>query len=486
MIAALLILFPLVTGLICFALPGKRASRLALESSILTLLVSLYAFYAFLNGQSDLLQANYLWIPALGINFHVGIDGLSLLLVFLTTFLTPLILLSSQSKAYSQSSNFNALVILMQAALIGVFTAKDAFVFYVFWELALIPIYFISLIWGGENRKPVTFKFFLYTTVGSLLMLASILVLYSKTPSGSFDIAAFTALPLTANDQYLIFIGFFLAFAIKMPIFPFHTWQPDTYVTAPTEGTMLLSGIMLKMGIYGVIRWILPITPVAVIDWGWIIILFAVIGIIYASVIALKQPNFKRMVAYVSIAHVGLMAAGLFAGNEEALQGVIIQMLAHGINVVGMFYIVDLITKRTGTDVLEQLGGLRNQAPLLATFFLIILMANIALPLTNGFVGEYLLIIGLFQYNAWFAAVAGLTIIFGAAYMLNGYQKMMLGAKKEIYNHVTDVTGKELLVLVPITLMIIGMGVYPKFFLDISAGPVKEILNALHQGYSLK
>jgi NADH-quinone oxidoreductase subunit M len=408
------------------------------------------------------------------------------LLVFLTTFLTPLILLSSQSKAYSQSSNFNALVILMQAALIGVFTAKDAFVFYVFWELALIPIYFISLIWGGENRKPVTFKFFLYTTVGSLLMLASILILYSKTPAGTFDIAAFYALPLTPNEQYLIFSGFFLAFAIKMPIFPFHTWQPDTYVTAPTEGTMLLSGIMLKMGIYGVIRWILPITPVAVIDWGWIIIFFSVIGIIYASVIALKQPNFKRMVAYVSIAHVGLMAAGLFAGNEEALQGVVIQMLAHGINVVGMFYIVDLITRRTGTDVLDQLGGLRNQAPLLATFFLIILMANIALPLTNGFVGEYLLIVGLFQYDVWLAAVAALTIIFGAAYMLNGYQKMMLGAKKEIYNHVTDVTAKELLVLVPITIMIVGMGVYPKFFLDISAGSVKEILNALHQGYSLK
>ena len=486
MIAALLILFPLVTGLICFALPGKRASRLALESSILTLLVSLYSFYAFKTGQFEYLNVSYPWIPALGINFHMGIDGISLLLVFLTAFLTPLILLSSQSKAYSQSSNFNALVILMQAALIGVFTAKDAFVFYVFWELALIPIYFISLIWGGENRRPVTFKFFLYTTVGSLLMLASILLLYSKTPIGSFDISAFTALPLEPKDQYLIFGGFFLAFAIKMPIFPFHTWQPDTYVTAPTEGTMLLSGIMLKMGIYGVIRWILPITPLVVVEWGWVIVLLSVIGIIYASIIALKQPNFKRMVAYVSIAHVGLMAAGLFAGNEIALQGVVIQMLAHGINVVGMFYVVDLITRRTGTDVLDQLGGLRNQAPLLATFFLIILMANIALPLTNGFVGEYLLIVGLFQYNAWFAAVAALTIIFGAAYMLNGYQKIMLGAKKESYNHVTDVTAKELFVLVPITLMIIGMGVYPKFFLDISAGSVKEILNAMHQGYSLK
>jgi NADH-quinone oxidoreductase subunit M len=486
MIAALLILFPLVTGLICFALPGKRASRLALESSILTLLVSLYSFYAFKTGQLDLLEVSYPWITALGINFHVGIDGISLLLVFLTAFVTPLILLSSQSKAYGKSSNFNALVILMQAALIGVFTAKDAFVFYVFWELALIPIYFISLIWGGENRKTVTFKFFIYTTVGSLLMLASILVLYSLTPTGSFDIAAFYDLSLTPVQQSIIFIGFFLAFAIKMPIFPFHTWQPDTYVTAPTEGTMLLSGIMLKMGIYGVIRWLLPLTPAVVIEWGWLIILLSVIGIIYASIIALKQPHFKRMVAYVSIAHVGLMAAGLFAGNEEALQGVVIQMLAHGINVVGMFYIVDLIMRRTGTDVLDQLGGLRNQAPLLATFFLIILMANIALPLTNGFVGEYLLIVGLFQHHAWMAAVAALTIIFGAAYMLNGYQKIMLGAKKEIYNQVTDVTTKELFVLVPITLMIIGMGVYPKFFLDISAAPVKEILNVLHNGYSLK
>ncbi|HSZ71080.1 MAG TPA: NADH-quinone oxidoreductase subunit M [Cytophagaceae bacterium] len=486
MIAALLILFPLVTGILCFALPGKRASRLALESSIITLLISLYSFYAFLNGQNEWLEFSFDWIPALGIHFHAGIDGLSLLLVFLTAFLTPLILLSSQSKAYSQSSNFNALVILMQAALIGVFTAKDAFVFYVFWELALIPIYFIALIWGGENRKPVTFKFFLYTTVGSLLMLASILVLYSNTPDGSFDINSFYSLSLSPIEQLVVFVGFFLAFAIKMPIFPFHTWQPDTYVTAPTEGTMLLSGIMLKMGIYGVIRWLLPITPVAVVEWGWIVILLAVIGIIYSSVIALKQPNFKRMVAYVSIAHVGLMAAGLFTGHTEALQGVIIQMLAHGINVVGMFYIVDLISRRTGTDAFDQLGGLRNQAPLLATFFLIILMANVALPLTNGFVGEYLLIVGLFQYDAWLAAVAGLTIIFGAAYMLNGYQKIMLGERKEMYNHVTDVTAKELWVLIPITIMIIGMGVYPKFFLDISASSVQEILNAVHKGYSLK
>ncbi len=477
MIAALLILFPLVTGLVCFALPGKRASRLALESSILTLLISLYTFYAFKNGLNDQLTVNYPWIPSLGINLHVGMDGISLLLVFLTAFLTPLILLSSQSKAYGQSSNFNALVILMQAALIGVFTAKDAFVFYVFWELALIPIYFISLIWGGENRKAVTFKFFIYTTVGSLLMLASILLLYSLTPNGSFDIATFYALPLTAVQQSIVFIGFFLAFAIKMPIFPFHTWQPDTYSTAPTEGTMLLSGIMLKMGIYGVIRWILPLTPMAVVEWGWIIILLSVIGIIYASIIALKQPNFKRMVAYVSIAHVGLMAAGLFAGNEEALQGVVIQMLAHGINVVGMFYIVDLITRRTGTDVLDQLGGLRNQAPLLATFFLIILMANIALPLTNGFIGEYLLIVGLFQHNAWIAAVAALTIIFGAAYMLNGYQKIMLGAKKEIYNNVTDVTPKELMVLIPITIMIIGMGGAVGFIVMSVFMPLMDMMN---------
>jgi len=486
MITALLILIPFLTGLVCFALPGKRAPKLAFESSILTFVGGLYAFYLYSKGQVNLLEISFPWIPSLGVNFHVGMDGISLLLVFLTVFLTPLILLSSQSKAYSESSNFNGLVLIMQAALIGVFTAQDAFVFYIFWELALIPIYFIALIWGGENRKAVTFKFFLYTTVGSLLMLAALLYMYSKTPYGSFAIQDLYAIPLNAWEQNFVFLGFFLAFAIKMPIFPFHTWQPDTYTTAPTEGTMLLSGIMLKMGVYGVIRFVLPIAPLAVMDWGWLVILLAVIGILYTSIIALKQNHFKRMVAYVSIAHVGLMAAGLFAGNEEALQGVIIQMLAHGINVVGMFYIVDLISRKCKTDQMDLLGGLRNQAPILATFFLIILMANVALPLTNGFVGEYLLIVGLFQHSPWMAAVAGLTIIFGAAYMLNGYQKMMLGEKKEIYNHVTDVNAKELMVLVPITIMIIVMGIYPKLFLDISASSVKELLAIVQQGHALK
>ncbi len=486
MITALLILIPFLTGLVCFALPGKRATKLAFESSILTLIGGLYAFYAFNTTQGNLLEFTMPWIPSLGINFHVGADGISLLLVFLTVFLTPLILLSSQSKAYSESSNFNGLVLMMQAALVGVFTAKDAFVFYIFWEMALIPIYFIALIWGGENKKAITFKFFLYTTVGSLLMLAALLYLYSKTVNGSFNIVDLYAVPLSPSEQTWIFLGFFLAFAIKMPIFPFHTWQPDTYTVAPTEGTMLLSGIMLKMGVYGVIRFILPITPLAVMEWNWLVILLAVIGIIYTSIIALKQNNFKRMVAYVSIAHVGLMAAGLFAGNEEALQGVVIQMLAHGINVVGMFYIVDLINRKCKSLDMSQLGGLRNQAPWLATFFLIILMANVALPLTNGFVGEYLLIVGLFQHSPWMAAIAGLTIIFGAAYMLNGYQKMMLGAKKEAYSHVTDIDTKDFMVLIPITIMIIVMGVYPKLFMDISAASIKEILNAAHQGYSLK
>ncbi len=485
MITALLILIPFLFGLLCFALPGKSASKIAFESSILTFIGGIAAFYFFSKGQVELLEYSLPWIPSLGINFHVDMDGISLLLVMLTVFLTPLILLSSQSKAYSQSSNFNGLVLIMQAALIGVFTAKDAFAFYMFWELALIPIYFIALIWGGENRKAVTFKFFLYTTIGSLLMLASLLYLYTKTPNGSFSLVDLYQIPLSASEQTFVFLGFFLAFAIKMPIFPFHTWQPDTYTTAPTEGTMLLSGIMLKMGVYGVIRFILPITPIAVLEWGWLVILLAVIGIVYTSIIALKQNHFKRMIAYVSIAHVGLMAAGLFTVNAEALQGVIIQMLAHGINVVGMFYIVDLISRKCNTDQMDSLGGLRNQAPILSAFFLIILMANVALPLTNGFVGEYLLIVGLFQHSPWMAAVAALTIIFGAAYMLNAYQKIMLGAKQDKFNHVEDVNAKDLMVLIPITIMIIVMGVYPKLFLDISAPSVKEILNAFHQGNTL-
>jgi NADH-quinone oxidoreductase subunit M len=482
MITALLILIPFAFGLLSYVLPQNKLAKTASVLSLIPFMLSIYSLKVVNTANDFLLNYKQDWISDLGIQFSVGQDGLSALLVFLTTLLTPLILWSSANKSYGENKNFVALVLFMQAALIGVFTSQDMFVFYLFWELALLPIYFISLIWGGENRKAVTFKFFLYTTVGSLFMLASILYIYTVSPVNTFNIIELYSTNLSYTEQVFVFFGFFLAFAIKMPIFPLHTWQPDTYVTAPTEGTMLLSGIMLKMGIYGALRLLLPLAPLASLYYGPIVVILSVIGIVYASIIALKQENFKRMVAYVSIAHVALMAAGLFTFSIESYQGIVIQMLAHGINVVGMFYIVDYVSSKCKTDAFNELGGLRNQAPLFATFFLIILMANVALPLTNGFVGEYLLIIGLFQYNFYLAGVAGLTIILGAAYMLNGYQKVVLGEPKAKFAHFTDLNANDYVVLLPIVFLIVFMGVCPKLFMDISEPSIKALLNVIQQG----
>ncbi len=414
-------------------------------------------------------------------------DGISLLLILLTTVLVPLIILSTFRKDFGNNPLLYFLILTMESALIGVFTARDAFLFYIFWELALIPIYFICLIWGGENRGKITFKFFIYTLGGSLFMLLGIIYLYLQTP-GSFDIDIFYQVgpSLSAKTQSIIFWALFIAFAIKMPIFPFHTWQPDTYTNSPTPGTMLLSGIMLKMGIYGVIRWLLPVVPVGFNEWNNLIVILSVIGIIYASVIALFQKDLKRMIAYVSIAHVGLIAAGIFSSTEEGLQGAIIQMLAHGVNVVGLFFILEIIYSRTNTLHIPSLGGIRGVAPGFSIFFIIILMSSVALPLTAGFIGEFLLFVGLFNYNAILAGFAGLTIIFGAVYMLASYQKVMLGETREVTANFKDLFLSEKAVLIPIVIIIFIIGLYPNPLLKISEPAIKNLLNVAGQVYSLK
>jgi NADH-quinone oxidoreductase subunit M len=384
------------------------------------------------------------WIPTLGINYAVGMDGISMLLVLLTTVLTPLIIFSSSES--DRPKWFFALVLFMQMALVGVFTATDGFLFYVFWELALIPIYFICLGWGAEGREKITFKFFLYTLTGSLLMLVALVYLYLQTPGEhSFSLLALMEAghAQSAEVQSWLFWGLFLAFAIKIPIFPFHTWQPDTYTNAPTGGTMLLSGIMLKMGIYGVMRWLLPLVPAGVEEWADVAIVLSIIGIIYASLIAMAQKDLKRLIAFSSIAHVGLIAAGCFSMNAQGMQGAMMQMLSHGINVIGLFYIVHLIEERTSTRNLDLLGGVRSISPVFATVFMIIMMASVALPLTNGFVGEFLLINGLFQINAWYAAFAGLTIILGAVYMLSAYRKSMLGEAQGVTVNFPELNATE-------------------------------------------
>lgn len=479
MITLLLIFFPLIAALLLLLVKGAQAKNIALFATIIEFGISIFALTQFQHDASTQFDASYNWIKSLGISFHVGMDGISLLLVLLTTFLVPVIILTSFKSEYKNPSLFYSLILFMQMALIGVFVSLDGFLFYVFWELALIPIYFICLLWGGENRAKITFKFFVYTLAGSLLMLAGLIYLYQHTEGvHTFNIQALykAGQSLDVVHQGYVFWLMFMAFAIKMPVFPFHTWQPDTYTTAPTQGTMLLSGIMLKMGTYGVIRWLLPIAPLGVEHWMNTAIILSVIGIIYASCIAIVQKDFKRLIAYSSIAHVGLIAAGILSLNIQGLQGAMIQMISHGVNVVGLFFIVDLIQKRTGTREIASLGGIRNVNPQFAVLFLIVLLGSVALPLTNGFVGEFLLLNGVYQYNALIAAFAGLSVILGAVYMLRSYQSIMLGETNSTTSTFAALTGNEKIVLTIVCAAIIVFGVFPKPLLDIAEPSVKQLV----------
>lgn len=488
MLTTLLIILPFIGAALGIAAGNKAAKTIALATSLIALALSLFAYTVYnADPNSGLLTTNIMWSNTLNSAFHVSMDGISLLMVLLTTLITPFVILSSFSKPYSNSRSFYALVLAMQAALVGVFTAMDGLLYYIFWELALIPIWFICLLWGGEGRQRITFKFFVYTLFGSLFMLAALIYVYNKA-GNNFDIHALYAAgnAMSSWEQTLVFWGLFLAFAIKMPVFPFHTWQPDTYTNAPTQGTMLLSGIMLKMGTYSLIRWLIPMVPLGVAANGRIAIILSVISIVYASLIAIAQKDFKRMIAYSSIAHVGLIAAGLMAWNVEGLQGGLVQMLAHGINVVGLFFIYDIIASRVGSGEMNVMGGIRGVAPQLALMFLIILLGSVALPLTNGFVGEFLLLNGLFKYDGWLAIVGGLTVILGAVYMLRGYQKMMLGETSARTSSITDLTSQEKWVLIPICILIIVCGVYPEPILKLTEPSVKALIDGVANGWTVK
>jgi NADH-quinone oxidoreductase subunit M len=481
MITTLLIVFPLVAALIMFFVKHEKAEMTAFYLSLVELGIFGYAATLFRADPSKL-GLDLAWLP-FGAHFAVDMDGISFLLVMLTVVLMPLIITASASGFYK--SSYYTLVFIMQAALVGVFTAMDGFLFYIFWELALIPIYFICLLWGGENRGKITFKFFVYTLAGSLIMLAGLLYVYLATPGDhSFAIRDLYASgrELTRNEQGWIFWAMFIAFAIKMPVFPFHTWQPDTYVTAPTSGTMLLSGIMLKMGTYGLIRWLMPLVPKGWDSWAYTAMVLSIIGIVYASCIALVQKDYKRLIAYSSIAHVGLISAGIFSMNTEGVTGGLMQMVAHGINVVGLFLIAEILLERTKTRDIASLGGIRSEAPQFALLFLIIMLGSVALPLTNGFVGEFLLINGIYQYNGWMAAFAGLTVILGAVYMLRSYQSMMLGETNALTKGFTDLDANEKSVLLMVAALVIILGVYPKPLLDIVAPAVEQLIATFQKG----
>lgn len=480
MLTLALILIPLVAAGVLLALRGGAVKRVALIASLAEFGLATYLFTAFRPDTSSQFALSFDWIKSAGIQFAIGVDGISILLLLLSTLLVPLIILSTFHHSYKNPSSFYALILAMQAALVGVFVAKDAFLFYFFFEAALIPIYFIAALWGGENRIAVTFKFFIYTIFGSLFMLLALVYLYLQTPgTHSSLISAFYELNLSAAQQSWLFWALFIAFAIKMPVFPFHTWQPDTYVESPTPATMLLAGIMLKMGTYGLIRLLLPVVPEGVHQWGTVVIILSVIGIVYGSIIAIQQQDMKRLVAYSSFAHVGLMSAGIFSLTLDGLQGSLIQMLAHGINVVGLFFIVEIIFSRTQSRDLRQLGGITQHSPVLSVFFIILVLGSVALPLTNGFIGEFLLLKGVFTYNAWIGVVAGTTIILGAVYTLRMVQKSMFGLQTATTEQFTDVNTNEILVLIPLAILVFWIGLFPNVFLKLTEPAVADLLRSL-------
>ena len=428
------------------------------------------------------MQLHVEWMQSLGSSFSVKLDGMGQLLCLLTAVAYPVIFIATWNTNYKQANNFYALMLLGQAGLMGVFLSMDALLFYFFWELALVPMYFLCSQWGGEKRIAVTFKFFIYTFVGSVLMLIGILYVYQHTPDHSFDIASFYHASLTQKQENDLFWLFFVAFAIKMPIFPFHTWQPDTYEQSPTATTMVLSGVMVKMGVFGLIRWLLPVLPTASFQWGDVVTSLAVTGMIYASLIAIKQDDLKRLVAYSSIAHIGLMCAAVFAENKSGLQGVMIQMFNHGINIIGLWIVVELIERRLGTRKISALGGLAQKAPTLAILLVIVALANIALPLTNAFPGEFLMFNGILnsqitEYNVWFTVAAGISIILSAVYTLNMIRKVFYGNTNELTEAAGDIRLPEKIGLGIIVVLIFCIGFYPQALLNVTNEISDVLLN---------
>lgn len=472
----LLILIPFLAGIISFFTSKNTSRNIALFAAIATLVVSLFSLMYADNRAYN--NVSYVWLKHLGTTYYVGLDGTGRILTFLTALIFPLILGSSFSNNYKNASSFYGLMMLAQAGLMGVFCAMDALVFYFYWELALIPVYFLSSMWGGEKRIQATFKFFVYTFAGSLLMLIGIIYVYLHTEGRSFEdgtqaahsfaLNAFQNANLKPSQENWLFWLFFIAFAIKMPVFPFHTWQPDTYDQAPTSVTAVLSGIMVKMGLLGVIRWLIPVFPEAAVKNTHIIMLLCVIGILYASIIALRQDNIKRMIAYSSIAHIGLMCAALFTMNKAGTQGALLQMFSHGVNIVGMWLVVDAIERKTGVKNISALSGVANKAPGLTYLLVIIALANIALPLTNAFIGEFLMFSGIWSYNSWMAVFALLSIILAAVYTLNFIRNVFYGNTNALTENIRDITIQEKTILLAVVVFIFIVGVYPQPLIEMT------------------
>ena len=488
-----LLLIPLAGSIFLLSLPKEKEGSIRIFGLIVSLaafVLSLLIYFRFdpTDGGFQFTQ-KLLWVEKLNVSYFVGVDGLSLILVLLTTFLTPLTLLSSWKGIQKNVKEFTFFMLMLEVGMLGVFVSLDLFLFYIFWEAMLIPMYFIIGIWGGPKRIYASVKFFIYTMFGSLLMLVAIiwLAVYAAGPLGVFStnlLDLYQVGPTIAKQiQYLMFAAFAFSFAIKVPLFPLHTWLPDAHVEAPTAGSVILAGVLLKMGTYGLIRFCLPLFPQAAIAFAPYISVLAIIGIIYGALVAMVQKDMKKLVAYSSVSHLGFVVLGIFAMTQQSMQGAIIQMVNHGLSTGALFLLVGIVYERTHSREISDYGGIAKVVPLFSVAFMIASLSSIGLPGLNGFIGEFLILIGTFKSGVlnswWFTVFAASGVIFAAVYMLWMYQRVVFGeyhhsAKLE---HLTDLNTREFIVLIPIFIFIVWIGVYPGTFLKLTDAVSASIIH---------
>jgi NADH-quinone oxidoreductase subunit M len=479
---------PLIGFFVVLFMPKTSSRAVALAMSVITFGVSLGLLerYWFQSPTGFTFSTNVTWIESPAIRYHVALDGLSLWLVLLTTLLTPIAVLISWESIKHRAKEFFAFLILLEFGLIGVFVSMDLFLFYVFWEIVLIPMYFLIGIWGHDRRIYATVKFFLYTFTGSVLMLAAIIYLYNQT--GTFDYLEILSrietgkLALLPHTQLILFLAFFFSFAIKVPLFPLHTWLPDAHVEAPTAGSIMLASVMLKMGTYGLVRFCLPLFPNAARDCAPWIAALAIVGIIYGALVAMVQPNMKKLVAYSSVSHLGFVVLGIFSFTQQGLDGAVYQMLNHGVSTGALFMLVGYMYERRHSLEISAYGGVATVAPNLAIVFLITTLASIGLPTLNNFIGEYLVLQGAASANFTWAVFAAIGVILSACYMLWLYQRAFYGKTSEgVAHHMSDLTPREWVAIVPLLALMVWMGTFTQSFMPPISAQNARILEQTHK-----
>ena len=480
-ILSILIWLPILGGILILSTGGDRnaqlARKIALGFSVGTFLLSLsiYADFDITTASMQFVE-RYQWIESLHIQYFLGVDGISMPLIILTTLLTIIVVIAGWEVITKRVAQYMASFLIMEGLMIGVFSSMDAILFYLFWEAMLIPMFLIIGVWGGSNRVYAAIKFFLYTLVGSLLMLVAIIYLYF-TSDHTFNIASFHVTPLTYTTQVLIFLAFFAAFAVKVPMFPVHTWLPDAHVEAPTGGSVILAAITLKMGAYGFLRFSIPITPDASSELAIWVIGLSLIAVVYIALVALVQRDMKKLIAYSSISHMGFVTLGFFIFDTQGMEGAIVQMISHGFISGALFLCVGVLYDQMHSREIDSYGGVANAMPVFSVFLVFFAMSNAGLPGTSGFVGEFLVILGSFRVNGWYAAVAGLTLVLGAAYTLWMIKRVVYGEiTNEKVRALVDVNGREKLVLGVLAVCVLGLGIYPMPLLEVMHSTVENLL----------